>query len=169
MAGRQGGLSHHQLSHIGEHLRGPAAPQVKVTAVLTHLGGQWQPRGHGPPQAPGNSCPAFPRPGQAVRSPTYTQLDSRPRNTQPGPPQWARLQPAPPGSVPSGSPGSTAGSGATRPRPLALRVASGTAVVVPAALSLPGYHTSHSACQGLTKAAGGIEERGPRASSRGQG
>lgn len=72
-------------------------------------------------------------------------------HTQPRPPQWARPQPAPPASVPSGSPGSTAGSEATRPRPLPGRVASGTVVVVPVALSLPGHHTTTVHAKGLPR------------------
>lgn len=118
---------------------------------------------------PGSSCPAFPRPGRVVAPlPTPSWTHGAPQHS-------ARATPV--GQTPACSswqcasvaPGSTAGSGATRPRPLASGWPPGTAVVVPAALSLPWLSHDHSACQGLTKAAGGIGGERPRASSRGQG
>lgn len=114
---------------------GPAGPQVKGHCCPHTLGGQWQPRGHGPPQAPGKLVSSLPQARRAVAplpTPSWTH----------GPATLSQGHPSGPDSSLLLLAGSTAGSGATRPRPLALRVASGTVVVVPAALSLPGYHTT---------------------------
>lgn len=92
-----------------------------------------------------------PSPGQAGCRPWPTHpagLMAPPTLSQP--PQWARLQPAP--LAGTGSPRIHRRLWATRPRPLASQGGLGTAVVVPAALSLPGYHTT-TVAQGSPSAA----------------
>ena len=121
---------------------GPAAPQVKGHRCPHTLGGQWQPRGHGPPQAPGKLVSSLPQARRAVAplpTPSWTHGPATLSQGHPSGPDSSLLLLA---VCPRVAPGSTAGSGATRPRPLPGRVASGTVVVVPVALSLPGHHTT---------------------------
>lgn len=135
-------LSHHQQSHIGEHLWGTSCPTGHRSPLSSHP--RWTMAAQGARSTPGSrEARVQPSPGQAgCRSPTYTQLDSQPRTLRQGHPRGPDSSLLLLAVCPRVAPGSTAGSGATRPRPLAHRVASGTVVVVPAALSLPGYHTT---------------------------
>ena len=54
-------LSHHWLSHIGEHPWGTSCPTGPRSCCPHTLDGQWQPRWHGPPQTPGKLVSSLPQ------------------------------------------------------------------------------------------------------------
>ena len=74
-------LSHHWLSHIGEHLRGTSCPTGPRSCCPHTLDGQWQPRWHGPPQAPGKLVSSLPQALTSLMG-TWLQDSDRAAGTQ---------------------------------------------------------------------------------------